>query len=343
MSARYKARGVSRRRFTGGAAALALGFLSRPALAQKIEFFRIGTGDTSSSLFAVGSLIAGALSNPPGSRPCDRGGSCGVPNMVAVAQSTEGSVENVRGIASGAMESALVQADVAYWAYHGTGPFRDNGRLADLRAVASLYPAVVHVVVRHGQGLFRVSDLKGKRVSLGPEGSGAPFGALAVLAAYGLGAEDIAPSYLESGEASDQLSGGEIDAFIVVGGVPITAVEDLARHTQIKLIPIEGTPRDEITSFYPFFANAEIDSGTYDRVPYAPTVSVETQFLVTAKDDEELIYQLTRALWHERTRALFVIGHPQARQMLLENALRRIAIPLHPGAKRYYRERGLIN
>ena len=309
--------------------------------AQEIRFFRIGTGETSGTLFAVGSAIASVISNPPGSRSCDRGGSCGVPNLVAVAQSTEGAIENVEAIAGGLMESALVRADVAYWAYYGTGPFATQEPLSNLRAIANLYPAVVHIVARQGQGISKVSDLAGKRVSLGPKASGTPVNAQAILAAYGLLVDDIDASYLESGEAADRLQSGEIDAFFAIGGLPIEAVEDLARRAQVALVPVESAPRDEITSFSPFLAEAEIDSGTYVRLAYTPAVAVGTQFIVSAAADEELVYEITKALWHERTRTLLESSHPQARRISSEHALERLAIPLHPGAQRYYREQGI--
>lgn len=314
---------------------------SASSSAQEVRFFRIGTGETSGTLFAVGSAIASVLSNPPGSRPCDRGGSCGVPNMVAVAQSTDGAIENVEAIAGGLMESALVRADVAYWAYYGTGPFANHEPLSDLRAIANLYPAVVHIVARQGTGISSISDLAGKRVSLGPKASGTPVSAQDILAAYGLLVDDVEASYLESGLAADFLLAGEIDAFFAIGGQPIEAVEDLARRTPVMLVPVDGAPRDEITSFSPFLTDAEIQSGTYDGVAFAPAVAVGTQFLVSAAADEELVYGITKALWHDRARALLDSGHPQARQILPEHALERLAIPLHPGAQRYYRDQGI--
>ena len=322
--------------------ALALLLVSLPAAqAQEIRFFRIGTGDTSGTLFAVGSAIAGVLSNPPGSRACDRGGSCGVPNLVAVAQSTEGAIANVEAIAAGLMESALVRADIAYWAHYGTGPFATKEPLGNLRAIANLYPAVLHIVTRQADNLRSVAELAGKRVSLGPKASGTPVNAQAILSAYGLLVDDIEASYLESGLAADLLDAGEVDAFFAIGGLPIEAVEDLARRAQVMLVPIEAAPRDEITSFSPFLAEAEIKAGTYDRVAFTPAVAVGTQFVVSADADEELVYEITKALWHERSRALLESSHPQARQIAQEHALERLAIPLHPGAQRYYREQGI--
>ena len=117
---------------------LVLCAVGAPLLAQDVRFFRIGTGATSGTYFSIGGLIANVISNPPGSRACDRGGSCGVPGLIAVAQSTQGSVENVKAIIDGQLESALAQADVAYWAYHGTGMFREQGPSRGLRAIAHL-------------------------------------------------------------------------------------------------------------------------------------------------------------------------------------------------------------
>ena len=315
-----------------------LGLLAVGAAAQDIRFFRIGTGAISGTQFAVGSAIANAISNPPGSRPCDRGGSCGVPNLLAVAQSTEGSMENVRALAAGQLESALVQADVAYWAFYGTGPFREQGAMRDLRAVANLFPALVHVVIRINSGIWRISDLAGKRVSLGPEGSGTPVNALAILAAYGIGDTDITPLYLRPGEASDLLAAGEIDAFFVVGGIPIDAVDDLAGNMPVRLLAIDGPERDEITSFHPFLVNGDILAGSYYNVAYTPSVAVGTQFLVSTATSEELAYEVCRALWHERNRVVLDESHPLARQISLDAALENIAIQLHDGAARCYRD-----
>lgn len=312
-----------------------------PSRAQEIRFFRIGTGDASGTLFAVGSAIAGVISNPPGSRACNRGGSCGVPNLVAVAQSTEGAIENVEAITAGRVESALVHADVAYWAYYGTGPFAAREPMHALRAIANLYPAVVHIVARQGQGLSKISDLAGKRVSLGPKASGTPVNAQAILAVYGVLVDDIEASYLESGQAADLLQAGRLDAFFTIGGLPIEAVADLARQTPVVLLPIEARPRDEITSFSPFLVEAEIPPETYAGVPYTQTVAVGTQFLVSAVAEEELVYEITKALWHDRSRALLESSHPQARQIALEHALDGLAIPLHAGAQHYYREQGI--
>ena len=103
----------------------------------------------------------------PGSRPCDRGGSCGVPGLIAVAQSTGGSVENIAFVAAGTMEMGLSQADVAYWSYFGTGSFEGDKPKDSLRALANLFPENIHVIARTESGIKTLKDLEGKRVSLG--------------------------------------------------------------------------------------------------------------------------------------------------------------------------------
>jgi hypothetical protein len=109
------------------------------ALAQDIKFFRIGTGGTAGTYYPIGGLIANAISNPPGSRACNDGGSCGAPGVVATAVASNGSVANINGIQSGSLESGFTQSDVAYWAYTGTGVYEGKPKVADLRLIANLY------------------------------------------------------------------------------------------------------------------------------------------------------------------------------------------------------------
>ena len=116
------------------------------ALAQEMQFFRIGTGGIAGTYYPIGGLIADIISNPPGARPCSKGGSCGVPGLVAIAQSSNGSVANVDAIASGALESGFAQSDIATWAHTGTGIYAGEEQVEELRAIASLYPESIHLV-----------------------------------------------------------------------------------------------------------------------------------------------------------------------------------------------------
>lgn len=315
-----------------------------PVAAQHpgIEYFRIGTGATGGTYFPIGGLLANAISRPAGSRPCDRGGSCGVAGLIAVAQSTDGSVANVDAIAAGRLESGLSQSDVAYWAYHGSGIYRKKGRVAGLRAIANLYSESLHLVVRRGAGIVRVADLRGKRVSVGPKESGTRVDAGIVLEAHGLHARDLEIRFLKPGPAGDRLRDGDLDAFFFVAGTPAAAIADLAEHNDIALVPISAPDARRINSRFPFLSAGIIPAGVYRGVGRTSTLTVGAQWVVGARVDEATVYGITRALWHENTRRLLDRGHAEGRSIRLERALDGIGIPLHPGAARYYREIGRI-
>ncbi len=326
----------------GVALGLAAGAMLLPdapgASAEDIRFFRIGTGSTSGTYFPIGGIIATAISSPPGSRACEVGGSCGVPGLIAVAQSTSGSVDNVDAMGSGLLESAFSQADIAYWAYNGKGPYEKKGAVENLRAIANLYPEAVHIVVRRDARLTSPRDLKGLRVSLDREGSGTKVDAELILRAYGLTTKDIEPHYVPAGLAIDKLRAGELDAFFWIAGPPAKAVSALAEDTSITLLPIKGKEAEALTKKYPFFGSYTIQAGAYLNVAATETLSVGAQWLVGAEVEEETVYEITRALWHENTASLLSRGHPTGKLITRETALQGIGIPLHPGAERYYEE-----
>lgn len=323
-------------------AVLAAAVPARPASAQELRFFRIGTGSISGVYFAVGGLMANIISNPPGSRSCESGGSCGVPGMVAVAQATLGSVANVRAIEQGALESALVQADIASFAYNAKGPFAGDKPMTGLRAIANLYPEAVHVVVRRNSPIRTVADLRGRRVSLDLVGSGTRAVALLVLDGYGLKPGDIKQVNSQIGPAADRVQAGSIDAFFFVGGYPVAAVSRLAREVPIRMLPIEGSAAAAIRRQDPFLAAARLPAGTYRNVDAVATLAVRAQWLVSEKVSAETVYGITRALWHENSRRLLDHGVPSGAEIKKESALAGIAVPLHPGAERFYREQGML-
>lgn len=311
------------------------------AAAQDVRFFRIGTDATATSLFAIGAVIAAGISSPPGSRACDVGGSCGVPGLIAVAQSTDGAVQNIELLSQKRIDSAFVQADLAYWAYHGTGFYEEAGPMRDLRVIASLLPLALHIVVRADSAINSVSDLAGKKISLGLEGSGSRINAGTVLRTYGINEGDIEPSFLNPGPAADALAAGEIGAFFAVGAYPVPAIASLARQMPIRLLPIDGVPGEELKSFYPFFSELTIPADSYQGLAAAPTVGVAVQWVILADAGEKFIEDLTRALWHENTQRLLTDGHPFGARVRREDALWKVAVPLHPGADKWYRAAGL--
>ncbi len=316
-------------------------FLSVGLQAQDITFFRIGTGSTAGTYFPIGGIIASVISKPPGSRECDVGGSCGVPGLIGVAQSTEGSVTNVMGIADGSLESGFSQADISFWAYNGEGKFKKTGPITKLRTIANLFPESVHLVVRRDAGIASVADLRGKRVSLDREGSGTRVDARLILKAFGLKLKDLKAVAYSAGDAADLLRAGELDAFFMVAGTPANAIVNLADDALITLVPLVGPKVDKLREAYPFFALDRIPAGTYFNTPVTDTLSVGAQWLVSADVPDDLVYQITGALWHRSTRRLLDSGHPKGEQIGVFTALDGLVVPLHPGARRYYSEAGI--
>ena len=325
---------------TLGAAMMVVGSV---ATAQEPQFFRIGTGGTSGTYYPIGGLIANAISNPPGSRACDEGGSCGFPGLIASALSANGSVANINAIAGGTLESGFSQSDVATWAQTGTGIWEGRDAVEKLRAIANLYPETIHLVAAADSGIASVADLKGKRVSLDEPGSGTLVDARIILGAYGLSEDDIEANFLKPDQAADRMRDGAMDAFFFVGGFPAGAIAELASQEDITLIPISGAEAEALTGEYTFFAENVVQAGTYEGVDVdVTTLSVGAQWVTSADQPEDLIYGITAALWNENTRKLLDSGHQKGKVITVDTALDGVGIPLHPGAEKFYREQGLI-
>lgn len=318
-------------------AALVALLLSAAAAAQDVRFFQLGTGPTGETRFPIGGLIANALSNPPGSRECDRGGSCGVPGLVAVAKSTGGSAANVDALRNRRLDAALVHADIAFWAYHGVGPFKGK-MMPNLRGIAMIYPEALHLVVRRDAGINGVKDLKGKRVSLGEDGSVLASHGRLILGAWGLAEKQIKLAALKTTAAAEAMAAGQLDAFLALDGPPLTVVAELARTTPVMVLPLSGGEAERIRTQNPFLVAGEIAAGTYEGQDQAvPTLAVGVALLAPAEADQTLIHGVTRALWHPSTQKLLLQGNPRGRLVHLDAAaLPRMGIPLHPGAAAFY-------
>nr|WP_306268333.1 TAXI family TRAP transporter solute-binding subunit [Pararhizobium sp. IMCC3301] len=322
--------------------AIVTGSFAASAFAQELKFFTIGTGGTSYTYYPVGGVIANAISKPPGSRECGEGGSCGVDNLIASAVSSRGSVDNVNAIMSGLRNSGFAQSDVAFWAYTGTGTMEGKEPAEGLRTIAALFQEDIHLVALKDSGINSVADLKGKRVSLDEPGSGTFVDAKLILEANGLSSDDVTAEALKGGAASEALRNGKIDAFFVVAGYPTGSLVELASAADIKLVPIDGEGAQALSDKYGFFSRSEIPAGTYEGVDATATVAVGAQWFTSAKEDEELIYQITKALWNEESRELLNVGHAKGKAITMETALDGVGVPLHPGAERFYKEAGLL-
>ena len=312
-----------------GIAALVAGTALGGTVAAQQKFFRIGTGGTAGTYYPVGGILANAISQPP--------------NLVLTAVASNGSVANVNSILGGSLESGFSQADVAYWAFTGTGIWEGKPKAADLRAIANLYPESIHLVARKGSGIKTVADLKGKRVSLDEPGSGTLVDARIILAGWGLKDSDVRAEYLKPNQAGDKMKDGAMDAFFFVGGFPAGAISELASTgAGIELVPIDGPNAAKILSQYKFFATDEIPAETYKGVAAVKTMSVGAQWVTSAKVPDDVVYQVVKGMWGEKARSSLDAGHAKGKLIRKETALNGIGIPLHPGAEKFYKEAGLL-
>jgi TRAP transporter TAXI family solute receptor len=316
--------------------------LGGASLAQEPRFFRIGTAATGGSFFEIGGVLAGAISSPADGPLCGHGGSCGVRGLVAVAQATPGSVENLRLVNSGQLESGFAQGDLAGWAYTGTKAFAEAGPLRQLRAIATLFPVAAHLVVRADSPIHSLADLAGKIVSLGEAGSGSAADGAVLFAAAGLGEHDLTRKHLRPGPAAEALKAGTLDAFLVVGGYPVPAIRELAATVPIRLVPIEGKIVDTVKKDFRFYYPTEIPADSYPGVDVdTPSLGFSALWVVNADVDPDLVYAITTALWNPATARLLAAIDPIGGRIRLGRALDGLSVPLHPGAARFYREVGM--
>jgi TRAP transporter TAXI family solute receptor len=307
--------------------------------AQDMKFWRIGTGGAGGTYFPIGGLIANAISNPPGSRPCDKGGSCGVPGLIAIAVSTNASVANVNAIDAGQLDAGLAGAQSVTQGYNGEGKFVGNKR-DKIRVIANLYPEDMHLVTPKGNKLSSLKDLNGKKVGVAAAGSGTQVSVRMILKHYGIKAEE---HELGLSQSTQRLADGQLDAFFYAGGTPFAALIQLGSTRGFELYKFSPAEQKAINKIIPYYVDSIIPAGTYENITYdVPTLAVNGQLITSVEQPDELIYEITKALWNKNTRKLLDKGHSKGKVIRKETALKGVLIPVHPGAAKFYKEAGLM-
>lgn len=319
--------------------------LAGAVTAQEMTFFRIGTGGAGGTYFPIGGIIANAISNPPGSRACEEGGNCGVPGLVAMAQSTNASAHNVNAIQAGQMEAGLSGAATLHFAYNGIGKFEGNAK-ADLRVVANLYPEDLHLVLPKGGSLDGVADLKDKRVGIAQAGSGTQIAVELIIGDHGVNRDNIEEAELNNSQSAERLADGQLDAYFYAAGTPVAAMIQLDNTKGMELYSFTDEEVAMANKTVPYYIPSKIPAGTYPGVTYdVNTVAVSGILVTNSNIDEELIYNITKAMWSDTARKLLDNGHAKGKVITLETALdgiEGIGVPLHPGAERFYKEQGMM-
>jgi TRAP transporter TAXI family solute receptor len=321
------------------AAVAGLALAAGAAQSQEMKFWRIGTGGAGGTYFPIGGLIANAISSPPGARPCDKGGTCGVPGLVAIAVSTNASVANMNAIHAGQLDAGLAGAQSVTQGYNGTGKFAGNKK-DKVRVIANLYPEDMHLVLKKGLKLNSLKDLNGKKIGVAAAGSGTQVSVRMILKHYNIKADE---NELNLGQSTQRIADGQIDAFFYAGGTPFAALIQLGSTKGFSLYKFSDAERKAINGIIPYYVESMIPAGTYENIKTdTPTVAVNGQLVTNVDQPTELVYGITKALWSKKTRGLLDKGHAKGKAIRMETALKGVLIPLHPGAEKFYKEVGMI-
>ncbi len=302
--------------------------LSTAALAAP-TFISIATGGTGGAYFPIGAGLADVINKK-------------LNGYNASAEVTAASKVNCIMVNDGKSDIALVLGDTLSYGYKGEKLGGFNKPLTNLRVIANIYANTIQIVARKDSGITKLSDLKGKKVSVGAPGSGTEINARQIFAAAGMSYGDFGRTdYLSFSESADQMKNRAIDVTLMSSGLPNPGIMDIATSQEITLVPIEGDLLKILDKETPFFVPALIPKGTYkgqDRD--VSSVGIPNFLIVRADLDEKTVYEITKAMFENLDR--LVQAHAAAKGIKLENATKGLPVPLHPGAAKYYREKGII-
>ena len=308
-----------------GALAMAAAILSSPA-ARADDFLNVLTGGTSGVYYPLGVALSKIYSEKiPGARPS--------------VQATKASVENLVLLQAGKGEIAFTLGDSLAFAWAGDEEAGFKGKQDKLRGLAAIYPNYIQVVALRDSGIKTLADLKGKSLSVGAPKSGTELNARAILRGAGLAYKDLSKvEYLPFGESVDLMKNRQLDATLQSAGLGVAAIKDLASSVDINVVEIPGPRVEKIGAPY---VKATMPANTYTGQSEAVAGTAVVNYLVTrASLSDDLAYRMTKAIFEQRED--LVAAHVAAADIKLENALQGMPVPLHPGAEKYFREKGLI-
>ena len=303
---------------------LVIGMIS-PGLAQQAKLI-LATGGTAGTYYPFGGAMAKIWNNK-------------IPEVNVTAQATGASVENIRLVDKKEAELALVQSDTIDFAYNGKEAFKE--KLTQMSAIAVLYPEVIQIVARGDGNIRTFADLKGLKVGVGAPGSGTEANFRQLLDVYGMTKDDVKGQYLSFSESAEQFKDRHIDAFFVVAGVPNAAIMDVAVMQSIRIVSIPDDKVAQLTKKYPFLSPATIPVNTYkNQSAEVKTIAVNAVLIASTSLKEDLVYKMTKALFDNQ--AELAAGHAKGKELSLKVAVSGVSIPFHPGAVKYYKEKGAM-
>lgn len=288
----------------------------------------VGTGGTSGTYYPLGVAMAEKIFSNAN----------GVSKSSAV--STGASVTNIQEMGEGKYQIALVQNDIAYYGKNGETLKDFEGKpVENITGMASLYPEDIQIVTTKNSGIKTLDDLKGKKVAVGDQGSGAEANAKQVLEAAGITYDDIKAEPLGFGDASQGLQNGTVDAAFITAGAPTSAIQELGANKKVHVLSIDQEVIDKLTEKYSYYTEREIKAdtyGDYGQTDDINTVAVMAMLVVDGDLSEDVVYNMTKELFEQQKK--LESAHARGADLKLETATDGMSVDLHPGAKKYYEE-----
>jgi TRAP transporter TAXI family solute receptor len=300
--------------------------LAQPATSNQNQFINILTAGTGGVFYPLG----GALSNIFAAK---------IPGTKPSVQSTKGSVENLNLLQQGRAEIAFTQGDALAFAWAGDADAGFKSKFDTLRGIAAIYPSYIHIVALKESGIKTIADLKGKRLSVGAPRSGTELDTRTLLRAAGIDYKDLGKAvYLPFEESVDLMKNIQLDATLQVGGLGIPAVLEIANAFSVVFVEV---PSGVVAKAGVPYATGTIPKDTYRGQDSDVPTATLLNYVVTRSDlPADLVYNMTKAIFDSIPE--LVAAHPAAASIKLERALDGMPVPLHPGAQKYFREKGLI-
>jgi uncharacterized protein len=298
-----------------------------PAALTKEYRISMATGGTAGTYYPFGGAIASVWSQS-------------IPGVSVTVEATGASLENLRLLDTKAIELALVQNDNADYAWNGIELFKEP--VKGFRSVAALYPEMLHWIFTVDSGVQEITDVKGKRMGVGPAGSGTETNTRQVFEAAGMTYNDLGRmAQLSFAEATAAVKDRQLDGYANTGGVPTAAVTDLATTMDINIIGISGSIAEDMMAKHPFYVKTTIPANSYrGQTQDVETVAVLAVLVAQEDLDDDLVYWLTKTLIEKQPE--LAQAHAKGRELSAESAVQGMTVPFHPGAERYYREIGAI-
>jgi uncharacterized protein len=296
------------------------------SVAKADTFINVLTGGTSGVYYPLGVGLSKIYAETvPGARPS--------------VQATKASVENLNLLQDGKGEIAFTLGDSLDAAWKGQEEAGFKRKLDKLRGVAGIYPNYIQIVASKESGIKTLADLKGKRLSVGAPKSGTELNARAILGAAGITYQDLGRvEYLPFAESVDLMRNRQLDATLQSAGLGVASIRDLASSVPVTVVEV---PADIIAKVGLPFMEATIPAGTYNGMAGDVKTAAVQNYLVTREGaPEELVYQMTKGMFEKQNE--LTAAHSAAKDIKLESAAKGMPVPLHPGAERFFKEKGVM-